>query len=68
MRCIAGRFVLIHTAFVFSHIPLSAAPIVEHAAMFERRLGEGGKAIIHMEAFIARFMSLYKRFLLTAFK
>jgi replication factor C subunit 3/5 len=41
-----------------------APVIVEHAAAFERRLGDGGKAIIHLEAFIARFMTVYKRHLL----
>ncbi len=44
-----------------------APAIVEHAAAFERRLGDGSKAIIHIEAFVARFMSLYKRFLLSSF-
>jgi replication factor C subunit 3/5 len=32
-----------------------------HAAMFECRMQAGSKAIFHLEAFIARFMSVYKR-------
>ena len=38
-----------------------------YAAFFEHRLQSGQKAIIHLEAFVARFMALYKRYLLELF-
>jgi len=41
--------------------------VVHWAAFYERRLHEGSKHIIHLEAFVARFMSLYKKFLLINF-
>lgn len=37
--------------------------IVQSAAHFEHRLQCGQKAIYHLEAFVARFMAIYKRFL-----
>lgn len=33
------------------------------AAFFEHRLQVGQKAVFHIEAFIAKFMAIYKRFL-----
>jgi replication factor C subunit 3/5 len=40
------------------------AEIVKQAAFYEHRLRSGNKAIYHLEAFVAKFMSMYKRFLL----
>lgn len=37
--------------------------VVQSAALFEHRLQTGQKAIYHIEAFVARFMAIYKRFL-----
>ncbi|PVD34531.1 hypothetical protein C0Q70_05806 [Pomacea canaliculata] len=37
--------------------------VVQSAAHFEHRLQCGQKAIYHLEAFVARFMAIYKRFL-----
>ncbi|KIZ03184.1 Replication factor C subunit 3 [Monoraphidium neglectum] len=37
------------------------------AAQYEHRLQEGQKAIFHLEAFVAQFMSRYKNWQLTAF-
>ncbi|KAJ1561476.1 Subunit of heteropentameric Replication factor C (RF-C) [Nowakowskiella sp. JEL0078] len=37
--------------------------IINYAAEFEHRLRLGNKAIFHLEAFVARFMSIYKQFL-----
>ncbi len=34
--------------------------VLKFAVMFEHRCREGAKAIIHLEAFLARVMSLYK--------
>ncbi|KAB0802839.1 hypothetical protein PPYR_05025 [Photinus pyralis] len=39
------------------------AEIISQAALFEHRLQHGNKAIFHFEAFVAKFMCLYKRFL-----
>lgn len=33
---------------------------VHWAAFYEHRLQEGSKAIFHLEAFVAKFMSIYK--------
>lgn len=38
--------------------------IAEDAALYEHRLQEGSKAIFHLEAFLARFMSNYKQYLI----
>lgn len=37
--------------------------LVDVAAAYDQRLRAGAKAIFHLEAFVARFMSLYKNFL-----
>ena len=34
--------------------------ILKFAVLFEHRCKEGAKAIIHLEAFLARVMSIYK--------
>ncbi|KAJ2333531.1 Subunit of heteropentameric Replication factor C (RF-C), partial [Coemansia sp. RSA 2671] len=42
-------------------------PVVAHqAAFYEHRLQSGQKAIVHLEAFMAKFMSVYKRHLMDA--
>ena len=35
--------------------------VLKYAVMFEHRCKDGAKAVIHLEAFLARVMSLYKR-------
>lgn len=37
--------------------------IVEQAANFEHRMQHGNKAIFHLEAFVVKFMCLYKKFM-----
>ncbi|KAH7315448.1 hypothetical protein KP509_21G050200 [Ceratopteris richardii] len=37
------------------------------AAFYEHRMQLGQKAIFHLEAFVAKFMSIYKRFLINTF-
>lgn len=37
------------------------------AAFYEHRLQSGQKAIFHLEAFVAKFMSIYKRFVISMF-
>lgn len=39
------------------------AEVVQCAAFYEHRLQQGQKAIYHLEAFVAKFMAIYKRFL-----
>ena len=36
--------------------------VAQLAAYYEHRLQLGTKAIYHLEAFVAKFMSIYKRF------
>jgi replication factor C subunit 3/5 len=38
--------------------------VSRHAAEFEHRMQRGSKPIFHLEAFVAKFMQIYKRFLL----
>lgn len=40
---------------------------VHHAAMYEHRMQSGSKPIFHIEAFVARFMSIYKKHMMNAF-
>jgi len=35
------------------------------AAVYEHRLQEGQKAIFHLEAFVAKFMSEYKQYMVS---
>ena len=39
------------------------ADVTQMAAYYEHRLQLGNKAIFHLEAFVAKFMCVYKRFL-----
>ncbi|KAK0045329.1 replication factor C subunit 3 [Biomphalaria pfeifferi] len=39
------------------------AEVVQNAAYYEHRLQQGQKSIYHLEAFVAKFMAIYKRFL-----
>jgi len=41
--------------------------VMKWAAFYEHRLQLGTKAIFHLEAFVAKFMSIYKKFLISAF-
>ena len=45
----------------------SSSTTAKHAAYFEHRMNEGSKAIIHMEAFVANFMAVYKKYLISSF-
>ncbi|KAL6040381.1 Subunit of heteropentameric Replication factor C (RF-C) [Balamuthia mandrillaris] len=40
--------------------------VIKWAAYYEHRLQCGSKPIIHLEAFVAKFMSIYKRFFLSS--
>ena len=40
---------------------------VHHAAIYEHRMQQGSKPIFHIEAFIARFMSIYKKHAMSSF-
>lgn len=39
------------------------AEVTQMAAYYEHRMQLGSKPIFHLEAFTAKFMSIYKRFL-----
>merc|ERR1712071_529421 len=43
------------------------AEITSMAAYYEHRLCMGNKVIFHIEAFVAKFMAIYKRFLEESF-
>lgn len=47
--------------------PLLQMEVLHHAALYEVRMISGSKAIFHLEAFIAKFMAVYKRHLFTSF-
>ena len=40
---------------------------VYHAAFYEHRMQAGTKPIFHLEAYLARFMSIYKKHLMQSF-
>eukprot|EP00057_Strongylocentrotus_purpuratus_P024300 XP_011678774.1 PREDICTED: replication factor C subunit 3-like [Strongylocentrotus purpuratus] len=42
--------------------------VTHQAAFYEHRMQQGNKAIYHLEAFVAKFMSIYKRFLEEGFE
>ena len=39
------------------------ADVTQMAAYYEHKMQLGSKAIFHLEAFVAKFMAIYKRFL-----
>ena len=41
--------------------------VVSMAAAYEHRLTKGNKAIYHLEAFVAKFMSTYMKFMESAY-
>jgi len=41
--------------------------VARWAAHYEHRLQEGQKPIIHLEAFVAQFMAIYKKYLVSSF-
>lgn len=50
--------------FLLKRVDGSLRPLlIEVAAQYDQRLRQGSKAIFHLEAFVARFMAVYKQFL-----
>jgi replication factor C subunit 3/5 len=43
------------------------AEVVKWAAFYEHRITQGSKEIFHLEAFVAKFMCLYKKFMMEMF-
>lgn len=41
--------------------------IVQEAAFYDHRMHQGSKPIFHMEAFVAKFMAIYKRWCVESF-
>jgi replication factor C subunit 3/5 len=65
-HCIPPTTILKHLTFGLIQCveePLKVS-LIECAAIYEARMIQGAKAIFHLEAFVARFMSTYKRYLL----
>lgn len=44
--------------------PALKTQVLVAAAQYDHRMGQGAKPIFHLEAFVAKFMSLYKRYLM----
>lgn len=65
-HCIPADLVMKKLAFsLIQKIPMAlCAEIIEQAAVYEHRLRLGNKAIYHLEAFVAKFMFLYKQHLM----
>lgn len=65
-HCIPPSTIIKHLAFgLIQNVeePLKLE-ITRFAAQYDSRMNQGTKAIFHLEAFIAKFMSVYKRYLL----
>ncbi|KAJ1985616.1 Replication factor C (RF-C) subunit [Dimargaris cristalligena] len=65
-HCIPPSIVLRTLAFeLIGQVDQQLKPeICRYAAFYEHRLVSGQKAIFHLEAFVAKFMSIYKRYLM----
>lgn len=68
-NCIPGDVVLeVLCRELFKSLDDSLKHEVAHwAAYYEHRMKIGGKEIFHLEAFVAKFMSVYKRWLISVF-
>mmetsp|Transcript_2734 Transcript_2734/g.8274 ORF Transcript_2734/g.8274 Transcript_2734/m.8274 type:complete len:352 (-) Transcript_2734:2113-3168(-) len=68
-KCVPADVVLkTLVAALLSNLDDSLKPEVLHwAAVYEHRIQLGSKDIFHLEAFVAKFMAIYKKFLLTLF-
>ncbi|KAI9289633.1 P-loop containing nucleoside triphosphate hydrolase protein [Umbelopsis sp. AD052] len=62
-RCIPSSLIIKNLAFDLANKVdrRLRSGIIEHAAIYEHRLRTGNKDIFHLEAFVARVMSLIKR-------
>lgn len=47
--------------------PVLQMEVLHHAALYEHRMISGSKAIFHLEAFVAKFMAVYKRHIVTSY-
>ncbi|KAJ2495822.1 hypothetical protein GGH96_006226 [Coemansia sp. RSA 1972] len=65
-HCIPPAVVLkVVAARLIDGVDETLKPVVaHHAAFYEHRMQTGQKAIVHLEAFVAKFMSVYKRSLM----
>ncbi|KAJ1786296.1 hypothetical protein LPJ67_003630 [Coemansia sp. RSA 1938] len=65
-HCIPPAVVLkVVAACLIDGVDEPLKPVVaHHAAFYEHRMQTGQKAIVHLEAFVAKFMSVYKRSLM----
>ncbi len=56
-----------HLPVLNTGVLFSLAQVVHWAAFYEARMVVGAKEIFHLEAFVAKFMSVYKQFLINLF-
>lgn len=47
--------------------PVLQMEVLYNAALYEHRMLGGSKAIFHLEAFVAKFMAVYKRHMINSF-
>ena len=66
--CIPPEIIMKHlTMSLLQKVPPNVRhEALHHAAMYECRMQSGSKPIFHIEAFIARFMSIYKKHLMAS--
>ena len=65
-HCIPGTVILKRlTLGILGNVEASIKPIImREASFYEHRLTHGTKAIFHLEAFVAKIMSIYKKYLM----
>ncbi|KAJ3183988.1 Subunit of heteropentameric Replication factor C (RF-C) [Gaertneriomyces sp. JEL0708] len=64
-HCVPADIIIKHLAYeLMKNVDVKLkSEVIKYAAEFEHRLRLGNKAIFHLEAFAARFMSIYKAYL-----
>uniref|UniRef100_A0A8C4VMR0 Replication factor C subunit 3 n=1 Tax=Gopherus evgoodei TaxID=1825980 RepID=A0A8C4VMR0_9SAUR len=62
-HCIPPEIIMKFILFLKTAICFSFREVAQMAAFYEHRLQLGSKAIYHLEAFVAKFMALYKKFI-----
>ena len=68
-HCIPASIIIKTLAFeILKYLDDSMkAEVIHYAAFYEHRIQCGSKPIFHLEAFVAKFMSIYKRFLVDSY-
>ncbi|CAK9300304.1 unnamed protein product [Gordionus sp. m RMFG-2023] len=69
VHCIPSEIIIreLLKHLILSCDDLTKEETIKWAAFYEHRLQKGNKAIFHLEAFVAKFMSYYKKFIESSF-